>query len=190
LGDFSEKTVGSAATPTVFVTVGTDHHPFDRLVRWIDAWLEGGGGRRARCYVQRGTSVIPSHAESSDFLGYEAMREAIDDAAAVVCHGGPGTIMLAAHAGKVPIVVPRIRARGEHVDDHQVAFARRIAIEGTIALAEDEGRFRLLLDRAVTAPLVSRPVVGLSPPEAVHRFEAIIEQLMNRENDPVAKHTH
>ena len=32
----------------VVVSVGTDHHAFDRLVGWMDAWLEGrvfGSGR-------------------------------------------------------------------------------------------------------------------------------------------------
>jgi UDP-N-acetylglucosamine transferase subunit ALG13 len=187
LGDFSEGALGSEATPLVFVTVGTDHHPFDRLIQWVDAWLELGGGRRARVFVQRGTSVVPSHAESRDFLGYEAMRTAIEDAAVVVCHGGPGTIMLAAYTGKVPIVVPRIRGLSEHVDDHQVVFTRRIATEGTIALAEDEGRFRVLLDRALAAPRVRRRAVGLSTAGAVRRFEEIVDELLNGKSDRVAE---
>ena len=27
----------------IFVTVGTDHHPFDRLIEWTDAWAAEGG---------------------------------------------------------------------------------------------------------------------------------------------------
>ena len=64
------------------------------------------------------------------------------EAAVVVCHGGPGTIMLAATMGKRPIVVPRRKAAGEHVDDHQHAFTRRIAADGAIILAESESDFR------------------------------------------------
>jgi UDP-N-acetylglucosamine transferase subunit ALG13 len=45
--------------PLVFASVGTDYHPFDRLSRWIDAWLEGGGAGSARCFVQTGTSAVP-----------------------------------------------------------------------------------------------------------------------------------
>lgn len=49
--------------PLVFVTVGTDYHPFDRLVQWIDDWMiEGGGAARARVFVQSGTSTPPRHA--------------------------------------------------------------------------------------------------------------------------------
>ena len=39
----------------------------------------------------------------------------------------PGEALQAFAHGKVPIVVPRQSAFGEHVDDHQVRFARKIA---------------------------------------------------------------
>jgi UDP-N-acetylglucosamine transferase subunit ALG13 len=175
------------ANAFVFVTVGTDHHPFDRLVRWVDAWLENGDGRQVRCLVQHGTSASPSHAERSDYLTYDAMCAAIDAADVVVCHGGPGTIMLAAHTGKVPIVVPRLRQLGEHVDDHQLFFTRRVANEGTIALAEDEGRFRALLERALVTPLPRRTIAGPSTEQTVRRFEAIIDELVFGKEDRVGE---
>jgi UDP-N-acetylglucosamine transferase subunit ALG13 len=175
----------SQAIPLVFVTVGTDHHPFDRLVRWVDAWLEAGEPGRARCLVQHGTGAPPSHAEPRDYLTYDAMRAALDAADVVVCHGGPATIMLAAYAGKVPIVVPRLRALGEHVDDHQLVFTRRVAGEGTIALAEDEGRFRALLERALTAPLPRRASAAPSTERAVRRFQAIVDELVLDRESPL-----
>ena len=69
------------------------------------------------------------------------------DARVVVCHGGPGTIMLAATLGKMPIVMPRSSALGEHVDDHQVAFCKRIAADGAILLATTEDEFRAHIER-------------------------------------------
>jgi UDP-N-acetylglucosamine transferase subunit ALG13 len=178
----------SGVKPLLFVTVGTDHHPFDRLVRWLDAWLEAGGERRVRCLVQHGTSIPPSHADSSDYLAYDAMRAAMQEAAAVVCHGGPSTIMLAAHAGKVPIVVPRVRALQEHVDDHQVIFARRFASGETIALAESEDRFRALLERALATPSVPADVAPSGAAEALRRFEEIVDELTLPEKGRLAHH--
>src|SRR5262245_41850916 len=94
--------------PLVFVTVGTDHHPFDRLIRLVDGWLEGrGGDSTVRCVVQHGTSQAPSVAEHRPYLGYGEMEALVAEAAAVVCHGGPGSVMLCRGAGKQPIVVPR-----------------------------------------------------------------------------------
>jgi UDP-N-acetylglucosamine transferase subunit ALG13 len=163
--------------PLLFLTVGTDHHPFDRLIGWLDAWLAAGAEDRVRCLVQHGTSVPSSIAPSHEFLGFGEMEEAIREAAVIVCHGGPGTIMLAAEAGKVPIVVPRVRALGEHVDDHQVLFARRLRGERTIVLAETESKFRMFAARAVAAPLASHRPVSRAPAETVRRFEEIVDEV-------------
>jgi UDP-N-acetylglucosamine transferase subunit ALG13 len=163
--------------PLVFLTVGTDHHPFDRIVRWLDAWLEGGAEDRVRCLVQHGASAPSALAPSRAFLTYDEMDEAIRDAAVIVSHGGPGTIMMAAEAGKVPIVVPRTRALREHVDDHQVLFAQRLRQDRTIALADSESKFRQFVDRALSNPL-ARPQRASSTEEAVRRFEEVVDELM------------
>jgi UDP-N-acetylglucosamine transferase subunit ALG13 len=165
--------------PLVFVTVGTDHHPFDRLITWVDGWLAQGGGDRVRCMVQYGTSTVPRLAEHERYLTYQQMEALQAEAAAVVCHGGPGSVMGCRGAGKRPIVVPRRHDLGEHVDDHQVAFARRIASEGEIALAEDQATFNACLDRALAGEgtLDARNQedrVG----EAVARFELLVGKLM------------
>jgi UDP-N-acetylglucosamine transferase subunit ALG13 len=163
--------------PLVFLTVGTDHHPFDRVVRWLDAWLESGAPDRVRCLVQHGASAPSSLAPSHDFLTYEEMNAAIRDAAVIVSHAGPGTIMMAAEAGKVPIVVPRVRALREHVDDHQVLFAQRLRAERTIALADSESKFRQFVDRALANPF-ALPQRKSSSAEAVRRFEEVVDELM------------
>jgi UDP-N-acetylglucosamine transferase subunit ALG13 len=141
------------ARPLLLVTVGTDHHPFDRLVRWVDAWLAG-GPRELRCLMQTGTSTPPTGpAEWQAYLEFDALQAAMRDAAAVVCHGGPGTILGARHMGAVPIVVPRQHRLGEHVDDHQVTFSRRLAAEGgEVHLAETEADLHRLLDRVTAEP--------------------------------------
>src|SRR5687768_6261414 len=94
--------------PWVFVTVGTDHHRFDRLVQWIDDWMiEGGGVRRARVFVQSGSAKPPRHASWERLIPYAEVQHHLRTAAAVVCHGGPASITECREAGVVPIVVPR-----------------------------------------------------------------------------------
>jgi len=158
--------------PLLLVTVGTDHHPFDRLVRWAGAWLDGHPGR-LRCLMQTGTSAPPAGgAEWQAYLEYDALQEAMASAAAVVCHGGPGTILGARHMGAVPIVVPRQHRLGEHVDDHQVAFSRRLAADGDeIHLAETGADLHRLLDRA--AGPGDRATGG-----AVRAFERLVDGLV------------
>jgi UDP-N-acetylglucosamine transferase subunit ALG13 len=151
-------TAAGPARPLLLVTVGTDHHPFDRLVCWVDAWLAG-GPRQLRCLMQTGTSAPPTGpADWRAYLEFDALEAAMAEAAAVVCHGGPGTILGARHLGAVPIVVPRQHRLGEHVDDHQVAFASRLAAAGGggIHLAETEADLHRLLDRVTAEPAAFR----------------------------------
>ena len=99
--------------------------------------------------MQTGTSAVPRLAEHRQYLGHAEMEAMVREAAVVVCHGGPGTIMLAATLGKRPIVVPRRKRYGEHVDDHQCSFTERIAGEGAIVLAQSEEELRTCLDAAL-----------------------------------------
>ena len=66
--------------------------------------------------------------------------------------------------GAVPIVVPRQHRLGEHVDDHQVAFSRRLAADGGgIHLAETEAELHRLLDRVAAEPAAFRPARPARP---------------------------
>jgi len=169
----------SDGLPLVFASVGTDYHPFDRLSRWMDAWLEAGGSDSARCFVQTGTSAVPRLAEHRQYLGHAEMEAMVRAAAVVVCHGGPGTIMLASTLGKRPIVVPRRKRYGEHVDDHQCSFTERIAGEGAIVLAQSEEELRTCLDAALGRDSEAKlPPTGAGPARAVAMFEQLVDELM------------
>jgi UDP-N-acetylglucosamine transferase subunit ALG13 len=179
-------TVPDGAAPLLLVTVGTDHHPFDRLVRWAGAWLDGHPGR-LRCLMQTGTSAPPpGAADWQAYLEYDALQEAMASAAAVVCHGGPGTILGARHTGAVPIVVPRQHRLGEHVDDHQVAFSRRLAADGDeIHLAETEADLHRLLDRVAAEPAAFRAGPGdRATGGAVREFERLVDRLVGERPGP------
>jgi UDP-N-acetylglucosamine transferase subunit ALG13 len=160
-------TVPDGAAPLLLVTVGTDHHPFDRLVRWAGAWLDGHPGR-LRCLMQTGTSAPPPGA--ADWRAYL----------------GPGTILGARHTGAVPIVVPRQHRLGEHVDDHQVAFSRRLAADGDeIHLAETEADLHRLLDRVAAEPAAFRAGPGdRATGGAVREFERLVDRLVGERPGP------
>lgn len=166
----------------LFVTIGASHYPFDSLVAWVDDWLHTPPGRGVRCLLQHGTSRPPTASvESRPYLGYEEMEATVRQADILVCHGGPGTIMLARRFGRKPIVVPRLESRGECVDDHQVSFARMMATRGDVEIAETKQRLHQLLDAAVDGRLdltSASPMKG--EPAAIRRFEELIEGLLQR----------
>jgi UDP-N-acetylglucosamine transferase subunit ALG13 len=171
--------VSADRRPLVFVTVGTDHHPFDRLVDWVDAWLETPGAAGVRCVVQHGTSKAPRVAERVEYLPHDEMERLSREAVAIVCHGGPGSVMLVRWNGKKPIAVPRRHRLGEHVDDHQLVFTRRMAQEGELELIEDETAFRRALESVVSGARsleLPPPDEGLT--DAHLRFSKLMDELL------------
>ncbi|GGO75282.1 glycosyltransferase [Nocardioides deserti] len=133
--------------PLVAVLLGTDHHPFDRLVTWVQEVRRATG---ADVFVQHGATALPADVPGAAMLGTGELLGLLDRATAVVTHGGPGLIMEARAAGHVPVVVPRDPRLGEHVDDHQQRFVARIGGTGLVAAAPQLPLFR----RAVALALV------------------------------------
>jgi UDP-N-acetylglucosamine transferase subunit ALG13 len=172
----------------VFVTVGTDHHPFDRLMGWVDRWFEDGGGARARCMVQSGTSTPPHGAPWRAYLTHPEMDEAMAEAVCVVCHGGPTTIADAARHGKKPVIVPRLKALGEHVDDHQVAYTQWIGTQQEIEVVTSEERLRALLDLAISNPNALRTQSKeIETDRAVRLIGTWIDELVSRPRSGVLR---
>ena len=170
----------AARLPLVFVTVGSDYHPFTRLVSWVDGWLEDGGASRARCVMQYGTAPAPRFASGEAFMPHDDVLALMRSAVAVVAQGGPMTMVEARRQGRLPLAVPRTRALREVVDDHQHAFCGHMAAQGQAALATDEATLRQLLDDAVANPeryAIDAASDGDRVDEAVGRFTTIAQRL-------------
>ncbi|MCP5025562.1 MAG: glycosyl transferase family 28 [Actinomycetia bacterium] len=169
-------------TAQVFVSVGTDHHPFDRLVGWVDRWQKG-TSHHAEVFVQRGTSLTSSTVESIDYLDKDELDARLASAAVVVSHGGPSTIMGARGSGIRPIVVARDHTRGEHVDGHQMAFCEHLEKYGLIIRARTEEQLHALIDDALENPSMVRLNDGdhddlIAP--TLERFESMVDGLLGR----------
>lgn len=133
----------------VLVTVGTHEQPFDRLMREVERLVREGAVDDVT--VQYGYSTVrPEGCRCEAFFPYGEMCRLYEEVDVVVCHGGPSTFLEAMGHGKVPVVVPRQAAFGEHVNDHQVAFCRQFAervggievVEDVSGLADAIGRAR------------------------------------------------
>jgi UDP-N-acetylglucosamine transferase subunit ALG13 len=121
----------------IFVTVGTEKYPFDRLVKEVD-FLREKGIIEENVFIQIGTSRYkPKFCEYSDFLPYHRMAEKMKNARIVISHGGPGSVMPVVRYGKVPIVLSRQKKYGEAVDDHQVSFTKKLEEKMQIIASHD-----------------------------------------------------
>ena len=122
----------------IFVTVGTHEQQFNRLIEEIDR-LKGNGIIKDEVVMQTGYCTYePKYCEWSELLPYDQMLENVEKADIVITHGGPSSFIMPLQMGKTPIVVPRQHQFNEHVNDHQVEFARNVAQRmGTIIPVED-----------------------------------------------------
>lgn len=163
----------------VVVTLGTDHHPFTRLVEWVDRWARD--HPEHACLIQHGTAPAPTHAEGYAVLDPADIPELMARAGVVVGHAGPGTILDARGAGRLPVVVPRLAAFGEVVDDHQVTFGRWMAERGQAICVEDEATLCDHLDAALLDPALYR-LDGAADevPAAVTLFGDLVDGLLTR----------
>ena len=122
----------------IFVTVGTHEQPFNRLVQKIDE-LKKDGVIQENVIIQTGFSTYePKYCKWSKLIPYQQMVKNVADARIVITHGGPASFIMPLQIGKTPIVVPRQHKFEEHVNDHQVEFARNVVKRmGAIILVED-----------------------------------------------------
>lgn len=163
---------------SVVATVGTDHHPFDRMIAWLD-WFAA-DHPHVSVFVQSGTAAPPRACAGTSYLAHDELAERMHAADGVVSHGGPATIMAARAAGRRPIVVPRRPELGEHVDDHQVRFGRWMAERDQIALAESQAAFDALLEAALADPtqyLLATDSTGAGA-AGVRRFGELIDGML------------
>lgn len=122
----------------IFVTVGTHEQPFDRLIRYMDK-LKENFFISEEMIMQTGFSTYePRYCIFSNLYTYPEMMEKITDARIVITHGGPSSFIAALQVGKIPIVVPRQKRFGEHINDHQLDFSRIVAEKyGNIIVIEN-----------------------------------------------------
>lgn len=164
----------------VLVAVGTDTHPFDRLIDWLEQWYAIRAAE-VSMVVQYGRSRPPAIPGAVAFLDHTELGRAMGRSAVVVCHGGPATILEARQHGHLPIVVPRDPGLGEHVDDHQQRFVRRLAAAGMVARCDTQESLTVALDLGVREPAAYAVPVDRDQREAqaaVAQVGRIVEELV------------
>lgn len=118
---------GPAAPRRVVVTLGTWRQGFRDLVERLVQILPAD----ADVVWQTGyTDVTGLGIQAQAWLPEHELRSALGAADVVVTHAGIGATLDALEAGLCPIVVPRRKAAGEQIDDHQVELAEELDRRG------------------------------------------------------------
>ncbi|WP_181419829.1 glycosyltransferase [Arthrobacter psychrolactophilus] len=156
------------------VSLGTDHHKFDRLIDWIDQWILD-RKEPVDCLVQRGFSKEPRVARSVERMPREELLELYRRSDVVVVQGGPGSILDAREVGRIPIAIPRRADLDEVVDGHQRLFTSLMVEQGDAIMVEDYPQFITQLEQALAAPdtVATSPRIA-RPDLATDKLEAAL----------------
>jgi len=113
----------------ILYTLGTASFPFDRAVSWLKELLEKEIIVEPVLLQHGITSVAKSShplLKSEISLSRNEMHEAVKRASLVISHAGQGSTRMLAEMGARFVLLPRLKRYGEHIDDHQLLFARAV----------------------------------------------------------------
>ena len=111
--------------------------------------------------------------ESVAFVRMDEFERLIQQSSLLIMHAGAGSVIHAVRAERVPIVMPRRAADGEHIDDHQLEFATALASTGHALLARDTAELR----RAVYAALAPSDRRAAAPTQLVQHIRDLLAGL-------------
>ena len=160
----------------IFVTIGTHEQQFNRLVEYMDKFAET---TDEEVLIQTGFSTYePKYCKWQKMFPYKEMSKHINEARIIITHGGPSSFIAPLQIGKTPIVVPRQKKYGEHVNDHQVNFCRQVAERmGTILVVEDVRELCSIIEKYDAIVAGMKKENGSNNAKFCEEFEKIVKGL-------------
>lgn len=110
----------------IFVTAGTTTFPFHRLEKVVLTLAELFPNERI-VYQNSKSGIVsfPKKVEVITFINPKDFIKLLKEARVIVSHAGYATVLKAIkHSKTKPIVIPRLAKYKEHVNDHQLYFAK------------------------------------------------------------------
>lgn len=124
---------------SIFVTTGTSHYNFDRMLALVEQMLAHLSGEY-EVLLQYGHSndrSLPGLVKSVEFLSREEAENAYKNADLVFSHCGIGSIFNSLKYNRPTVIVPRYERYEEFSDDHQLQIATEIASNDMVFMVPD-----------------------------------------------------
>ena len=134
----------------IFVAVGTQKFPFDRLLKGIDDLIEQ-GQLESDVFAQIGhTDYAPRNYRYQNFLTKDDFQSYISSCDVLITHSGVATIIAGMKLEKPVVVVPRFAKFGEHVDDHQFQIAESFSDKNLVLMCKHMDKLAQTVQEAKT----------------------------------------
>lgn len=114
----------------ITVTLGTIPYPFERAIDWLNILLYSSVITEP-VFVQHGTTDVSSIAAhplvvTESVVALTELVAQVKQSRLVISHAGQGSTSLLADQGASFVLLPRLARYKEHIDDHQLLFAKSV----------------------------------------------------------------
>ncbi len=115
----------------ITLTLGTAPFPFNRAIIWLEELLEKGLITEP-VFIQYGATSIARIATNplisgESIIRFDQLTEITQESRLVISHAGQGSTRNFAARQLSFVILPRLARFREHVDDHQLLFAKSVA---------------------------------------------------------------
>lgn len=116
----------------IFVTLGTQDKPFERLIKAVEKQIEL-GNIKEEVIVQAGCTKYSSNKmKILDYMQIEEFNNLFNKANIIITHAGVGNIIQGLENNKVVIAAAREKIYNEHINNHQEQILENFSKEGYI----------------------------------------------------------
>lgn len=110
----------------ISVALGTEKFSFSRVLTWVDNAIDTKLIPDDEPVIVQAGSTLYSPKNHSikmhTLIDHVAFMKIIQEARISIIHAGIGYFLDHVELGKMPIIVPRQKRYGEHIDNHQLEF--------------------------------------------------------------------
>lgn len=132
----------------LFVPLGTQKFPFNRLVKALNGLVESGAYMPQEIVMQSMVYEERPKFMHFDVIPLETFNNYLDNAEVIITHSGVNSIISSMNRNKPLIIVPRMKQFGEHVDDHQIEIADLMGQKFNVLVAKDTTQLANLIEQS------------------------------------------
>lgn len=158
----------------IFATVGSQM-PFDRLILALDEWARNRASPVGVLAQVGNSDLVVSNLKIVSSLSPSEFRESVKNAEIIVAHAGMGSVLTAMEFGKPLVVLPRLGARQETRNDHQVATAKWLATKPGVYVAMSESDLPAAIDNALSQALATAEISRFASKDLIGALKEFIE---------------
>ncbi|MBU1130147.1 hypothetical protein KKE45_02385 [Patescibacteria group bacterium] len=113
----------------IFITLGTTNFQLDRLIKTIDSIMTKNKSSEKLIIQNKNQKYKTKYQNTITYhqITYQKLIHCFSKARIIITHAGASSIFQALKYGKnIPMVIPRYKKYSEHINNHQVNFAKSL----------------------------------------------------------------